>query len=60
MTAKPAGCEKCVHKTVCALRENRSKLDSALKDMEKLPEYREFTLNVSCRYYYAGQEHINT
>ena len=44
-------CAKCVHKNVCALKENRSKLDSAINNLEKMSDYREFSMFVYCRYY---------
>ena len=44
-------CAKCSHKSVCSLRENRKKLDVALNNLEKMTEYKEFSLYVSCRYY---------
>lgn len=44
-------CTNCAHRSVCSLRENRSKLDGALKNLEKMSEYREFSMHVSCRYY---------
>lgn len=44
-------CEKCSHREICKMMENRIKLQEEIEERRQLPEYQEFDVYIKCKYY---------